>query len=143
MPSSFEFKFADQNIVNVDKSPLSRMTITSIGLPVFHITCIHAGDFNCHHIECGYNDLNVDGKYLAASDANKDMTLHKDPKNYYTFHSKCCKSKTNPDLAFVRTETTCLLPDRRVNGKFSRSQHSPSLIATSDHITTTSKPVNR
>ena len=116
------------------------MTMTSI--PVFYTPCIYAGDFNCHHIDWGYNNINSDGERLAAWAPNNVLTLLQDPMD--TFHPGRWKSETNADLAIVKIKATCQLPDRRVLGKFSWSQHRPSLITTFHrHIISTSKLLKR
>ena len=84
------------------------MTVTLI--QVFHVPCIYASDFNCHHTDWRYNSINSDRECLAAWAANNDLTHH-DLKNYPTFYSGCWKSETNPNLAFMKTETTCQLLD--------------------------------
>ena len=117
------------------------MTLTL--LPVCDTPCIYADNFNCQHTHWGYNDISLNGECLAAWAANNELTLLQDPKGNFTFHSGRWKSETNPDLAFSRTETKSQLPDRRVLGKFPRSQHRPSLITASHRITTTSKPEKR
>ena len=40
-------------IVNVYKPPTSQLTLTAI--PEFPYLCLYAGDFNCQHIDWGYN----------------------------------------------------------------------------------------
>ena len=117
------------------------MTLTS--LPVFDTPCIYAGDFNCKHTDWAYNNISPDGECLAVWDEKNDLTLLQDPKGNFTFYSGRWKSETNPDLAFAKTETSSQLPDRRVLGKFPRSQYRASLITASYRITTTSKPVKR
>ena len=117
------------------------MILTS--LPVFDTTCIYAGDFNGQHTEREYNKISPDGECLAVWAANNDLTLLQDFKGIFTFHLGRWKSEANPDLAFARTETSSQLPDRRVLGKFPRSQHRPSLITASHRITSASKPVKR
>ena len=97
------------------------MNLTS--LLVFDTPCIYAGDFNCQHTAWGYNDINPDGECLAVWAANNNLTLLQDPKGNFTFYSGRWKSETDPFLAFVRTETSSQFPDRRVLGKFTRSQH--------------------
>jgi len=51
-----------------------------------------------------------------------------DPKEAASFSSHRCNVGTNPDLAFASFGKDSRLPDRRVLGKFPRSQHRLSLI---------------
>ena len=50
-------------IVNVYKPPPTRMQASD--LPAFPHPCLYAGDFNCHHVDWGYNNNNPDGECLA------------------------------------------------------------------------------
>ena len=50
-------------IINVYKPPPTRLQ--SLDFPVFPHSCLYAGDFNCRHDDCGYNDNSPDGECLA------------------------------------------------------------------------------
>ena len=50
------------------------------------------------------------------------------PKETASFLSRRWNAGTNPDLAFASFGQDNRLPDRRILGKFPRSQHQPSLI---------------
>ena len=117
---------AGYKIVNVYKPPPSR--ITPVHLPVFPHPCLYAGDFNCQHEDWGYSSNTSDGENLAVWAANNSLALLYDPKGAASFHSGRWKTGTNPDLAFASVGVDNRLPDRRVLGKFPRSQHRPSLI---------------
>ena len=112
------------NIANVYKPPRSRMTSTS--LPTFPAPSLYAGDFNCQHVDWGYNTTNSDGECLAAWASNNNMSLLFSPKDAASFLSGRWGTETNPDLAFASFDSQH--PDRRVLEKFPRSQHRPSLI---------------
>ena len=47
-------------IVNVYKPPPTRLR--SLDLPVFPHPCLYAGDFNCRHVDWGYDDNSPDGE---------------------------------------------------------------------------------
>jgi len=51
-----------------------------------------------------------------------------DPKETASFSSRRWNVGTNPDVTFASFGQDNRLPDRRVLGKFQRSQHRPSLI---------------
>ena len=49
-------------IVNVDKHPPTRLQ--SLDLPMFPHPCLSAGDFNCRHVDWGYDDNSADSECL-------------------------------------------------------------------------------
>ena len=53
----------DYKIINVYKPPPTRMQASD--LPAFPHPCFYAGDFNCHHVDWGYDNSNPDGECLA------------------------------------------------------------------------------
>ena len=114
-------------IVNVYKPPPTRMQASD--LPAFPHPCLYAGDFNCHHVDWGYDNSNPDGECLAGWASANNFTLLYSPKEAASFHSGRWKTDTNPDLAFASVDLDSRLPDRRILGKFPRSQHRPSLIS--------------
>ena len=114
-------------IVNVYKPPPTRMQASD--LPAFPHPCLYAGDFNCHHVDWGYNNNNPDGECLAGWASANNFTRLYSPKEAASFHSGRWKTDTNPDLAFASVDLDSRLPDRRILGKFPRSQHRPSLIS--------------
>ena len=133
---------AGLKIVNVYKPPPSR--ITPVCLPVFPHPCIYAGDFNCQHIDWGYRTNSPDGENLAVWAANNSLALLYDPKGAASFRSGRWNTGTNPDLAFASVSADNRLPDRRVLGKFPKSQHRPSLIITPKLVDLVpSEPVKR
>ena len=96
---------------------------------IFPHSCLYAGDFNCHHVDWGYDNSNPDGECLAGWASANNFTLLYSPKEAASFHSGRWKTDTNPDLAFASVDLDCRLPDRRILGKFPRPQHRPSLIS--------------
>ena len=95
---------------------------------MFPHPCLYAGDFNCRHADCGYNDNSPDGECLAGWASINCLALPYNAKDTASFYSGCWNTGTNPDLAFTRTGLSSRLPDRRVLEKFHRSQHRPLLI---------------
>ena len=114
-------------IVNVYKPPPTRMQASD--LPAFPHPCLYAGDFNCHHVDWGYDNSDPDGECLAGWASANNFTLLYSPKEAASFHSGRWKTDTNPDLAFASVDLDNRLPDRRILGKFPKSQHRPSLIS--------------
>ena len=113
-------------IVNNYKPPPT--LLQAFDLPVFPHPCLYAGDFNCLHVNWGYNRNSADGECLVAwANANNLALLH-NPKDEASFHSGRWNTGTNPDLAFTSVGPDSRLPDRRILEKFPRSQHRPSLI---------------
>jgi len=72
-----------------------------------------------------------------------DWLLH-NPKETHSFFSRRWNAGTNPDLAFASLGQDSRLPDRRVLGKFLRSQHRPSLTTPPKYkVPAHSDPVKR
>ena len=116
----------DYKNVNIYKPPPTRLQVSNF--QVFFHPCLYAGDFNCPHVDWGYNKSSVDGKCLLAwANSNSPALLH-NPKDKSSFHSGRWNTDTNPDLAFTSVGPDSRLPHRRVLKKFPRSQHRPSLI---------------
>ena len=113
-------------IVNIYKPPPMRLQASD--LPVFPHSCLYAGDFNCQHIDWGYDSISADGDCLASWANCNNFTLLHSPKDAASFHSGRWKTGTNPDLAFASVDLDSRLPDRRILEKFPRTQHRPSLI---------------
>ena len=113
-------------IVNIYKPRPTRLQVSD--LPVFTHPCLYAGDFNCPHVDWGYNTNSADGDCLLAWARSNNLALLHDPKDEPSFHSGRWNTGTNPDLAFTTVGPDSRLPYRRVLEKFSRSQHRPSLI---------------
>ena len=72
-------------IVNVYKPPPTRMQASD--LPAFSHPCLYAGDFNCHHVDWGYNNNNPDGECLAGWASANNFTLLYNPKEAASFYS--------------------------------------------------------
>ena len=113
-------------IVNIYKPPPTRLQVPD--LPVFTHPCLYAGDFNCPHVDWGYNTNSTDGDCLLAWASSNSFALLYDPKNKPSFHSGRWNTGTNPDLAFTTVDPDSRWHYRCVLEKFPRSQHRPSLI---------------
>ena len=113
-------------IVNVYKPPPTQLQF--LDLPAFPHPSLYAGDFNCRHVDWGYNDNSPDGECLAGWASANCLALLYNAKNSVSFYSGRWNTGTNPDLAFASVGPNSRLPDRRVLDKFPRSQHRPSLI---------------
>ena len=111
--------------VNIYKPPPTRLRVSD--LPVFTHPCLYAGDFNCPHVDWGYNTNSADGDCLLTWANSNNLALLHDPKDEPSFHSGRWNTGTNPDLAFTTIGPSSLLPYGRVLEKFPRSQHRPSL----------------
>ena len=112
-------------IVNVYKLPSTRLR--SLDLPVFPHLYPYAGDFNCCHVDWGYDNSSPDEECLAGWASINCLTLLNDTKEAASFYSGRWNTGNNPDLAFASVGPNSRLPDRRVLEKFPRSQHRPSL----------------
>ena len=113
-------------IVNVYKPLRIRLQVSD--LPVFTNSCFYAGDFNCQHVDWGYDANSADGECLVGWASTNNLSLFYNSKDAANFHSDRWNTSNNPDLAFVSIDSDSRLPDRRVGEKFARSQHRPSLI---------------
>ena len=60
-------------IVNVYKPPPPQVQASD--LPALPHPCLYAGDFNCHHVNCGYDNSNPDGECLAGWASANNFTL--------------------------------------------------------------------
>ena len=108
-------------IVNVNKPSSTRLQASD--LPVFPHPVFYAGDFNCPHVNWVYRTSSADGECLVAWASLNDLVPLHDPKDVAIFHSGRWNTGTNPDLTFVSGGSDSRLPDRRILGKFPRSQH--------------------
>ena len=112
--------------MNVYKPPSTRLR--SLNLPVFPHPCLYAGDFNCRHVDWGYNNSSPDGECLAGWASINCLALLYNARDAASFYSRSWNTCTNSDLAFARLDPNSRLPDRRVLEKFPKSQHRPSLF---------------
>ena len=116
----------EYKIVNVYKPAPIRLQVSD--LPVFPHPCLCAGDFNCQHVDWGYDANSAYGECLVGwANANNLVLLH-NSKDAASFHSGRWNTNTNMDLAFVSIDSDSRLPDKQILEKFPRSQHRPSLI---------------
>ena len=88
----------------------------------------YVGDFNYQHVNWGYNKTSPDGESLDFCATSKNLGLLYNSKETASFFTRRWNVGTNPYLAFASFSQDSRLPDRRVLGKFPRSQHWPSLI---------------
>jgi len=89
---------------------------------------LYVGDFNCQHVNWGYNTTSLDGESLDSWATANNLGLLYNPKETASFFSRHWNVGTNPDLAFASVGQDSQLPDRRVLRKFPQLQHRPSLI---------------
>jgi len=115
---------AGYKIINVYKSPRSRLTPTAI--LKFPHPSLYVGDFNYQRVDWGYSKTSPDGEGLDCWATVNNLWLLYDAKEAAIFGR--WNVGTNPDLAFASVGQDNRLLDRRVLGKFPRSQHLPSLI---------------
>ena len=114
MTSEIEWLCVDVDgykIVNIYKPPPTRLQVSN--LPVFPHPCLYAGDFNCPHVDWGYNNSSVDGECLLAWANSNNLVLLHNPKDEPSFHSGRWNTGTNPDLAFTSVGPDSRLPHRR------------------------------
>ena len=97
-------------------------------LPVFPHPCLYAGDFNCRHVDWGYDDNSAGVVCLAGWAIINNLALLYTVKNAVSFYSFRWNTSTNPDPSFASVGPCSRLPDRRVFEKFSRTHHRLSLI---------------
>ena len=82
--------------VNDYKSPPTRLQ--SLDFPVFLHVCLYAGDFNCCHVDWGYDDNSPDGECLAGWASINSLALQYNTKDAASFYSGSWITGTNPDL---------------------------------------------
>ena len=116
-------------IVNVYKPPPICLQVSD--LPVFPHPCLYAGDFNCQHVDLGYEADSADEECLVGWASTNNLGLLHNPRDAASFHSGSRNTSTNPNLAFVSIDSDNCLPDKHVLEKFPRSQHRFSLITPS------------
>ena len=61
------------NIVNVYKPPPTRLQASDF--PVYLHPTLYAGDFNCQHVDWGYDTTSADGECLAGWASSNGLTL--------------------------------------------------------------------
>lgn len=122
---SSSIRVASFNVTNVYKAPSS--TWSDSVLKTFPHPAMYAGDFNSHHNEWGYNDIDDNGERVVEWATNSELHLVFDPKDKCTFFSAAHRRGYNPDLCFVSTddEGIPLQITRKVLPCFPRSQHRP------------------
>ena len=108
-------------IVSVYKPPLIHLQVSDH--PVFPHPRLYVGDFNCQHVDWGYDTNSADGKCLVGWANTNNLALLQIPMDVASFHSGRWNTNTNPNLAFVSIDLDSRLPDRQILEKFPRSQH--------------------
>ena len=90
-------------IVNIYKSPSTRLG--PLDLRVFTHPCLYAGDFNCRHVDWGYDDNSPDSECLAGwASSNCLALLIYNTKDATSFYSGHWNTGTNPDLGFASVD---------------------------------------
>ena len=105
-------------IINICKPPPTRLR--SLYLPVFLHPCFYPGNFNCRHVDWGYNNNSPDGECLAGWASINCLALLYNANDAASFYSGRWYTGTNPDLAFASVGLNSHLPDRCVLEKFRR-----------------------
>ena len=72
-------------IVNVYKTLPTRLQ--SLDLPVFPHPCLYAGNFNCRHVDWGYNDNSLDVECLVGWESINFLALLYNAKNASSYYS--------------------------------------------------------
>jgi len=90
---------AGYKIINVYKPPCSRFTPTSSRRSTPQ--SLHVGEFNCQHVNCGYNRTSPDGESLDSWATSNNLGLLYNLKETASFFSHRWNVGTNPDLAFA------------------------------------------
>ena len=72
------------------------MTVMPRSPSVF--SCLYPGNFNCRHIDWGYDDNSLNSECLAGINSLALLYNAKDAANFYSSH---WNTGTNPDLAFT------------------------------------------
>ena len=114
---------AGYKIINVYKPPRSRFT--PMAITTFPHPSLYIGDFNRQHVNWGYNKTS-DGERLDSWATSSNLGLLYNPKKTASLFSRWIVG-TNPDLTFASFGQDSRLTDRRVLGKFLRSQNRSSL----------------
>ena len=114
---------AGYKIINVYKPPRSQST--PMATPTFPHPSLYVGNFNCQHVNWGYNKTS-DGENLDSWETSNNLGLLDNPKEIASFSHRW-NVGINPDLAFASFGQDSRLPDRPVLGKFPQRQHRQSL----------------
>ena len=127
-----------------DRQRLYTSTLTPTTIPTFPHHSLYVGDFNCQHVNWGYSTISRDGESLDSWATCIYLGLLYNPRKTASFLTRCWNVGTNPDLTFASFGQDSRLPDRRVLGKFLRSQHRPSLTTPPKYkVPAHSDPVKR
>lgn len=124
---SSSIRVGSLNVINVYVYKAPSSIWSDAVLKTFPHPAIYAGDFNSHHSEWGYNNIDNNGELVVDWAVNNELHLVFDPKDKCTFFSAAHQRGYNPDLCFVSTdaEGLPLQITRKVLPRFPRSQHRP------------------
>ena len=103
-------------IVNVYKPPPT--LLRTLDLPVFSQPCLYTGDFNCLHVDWGYDDNSPDDKCFAGWESINCLALLYNAKDAASFYSGRWNTGTNSDLTFISVGPNNRLADKRILEKF-------------------------
>jgi len=95
---------------------------------MFPHSSLYVGDFNYQHVNWGYNTTSPDRESLDSWATSNNLGLLYNPKQTASFFSRRWNVGNNPDLAFASFGLDSRQLDRRVLGKFPRTQYRRSLI---------------
>jgi len=84
-------------IVNVYKPPRSRLTPATI--PTFPHPSLYIGDFNCQHVNWGYNTTSPDGESLDSWATSNNLGLLYNSKKTTSSHRWNVGTNPDPDFA--------------------------------------------
>ena len=90
------------------------MRLQTLDLPVFPHPCLYAGDFNCRHADCSYDDNSPDSECLAGWASINCLALLYNAQDTASFYLGCWNTGTTLDLAFASIGPNSRLPDRHV-----------------------------
>ena len=68
---------------------------------MFPHPCLYAGNFNCHHVDWGYDNNSLDSECLAGWASINSLALLYNSKDAANFYSGHWNTGTSPDLAFA------------------------------------------
>ena len=63
--------------------------------------CLYAGDFNCHHIDWGYNNNSTDNECFSCRASIITFVLPYNAEFAASFYSGCWNTGTKADLVFA------------------------------------------
>lgn len=97
--SCIETRVSNLTVVNIYKPPNAIWTQTA--LPKVSHPALSAGDFNSHHTQWGYRQIDENGELVTEWIGHENLCLCFDAKERGTFKSARWNTETNPDLCLV------------------------------------------